>query len=67
MSKDEKIVFAKGGTAQHTKTAEEVQIPDLWHIAEALAKDPNYHKSCSEKVLECWHTCHSLLQHIRER
>lgn len=41
--------------------ADEIAIPDLWHIAIRLP-------SLEQKmVLDTWHLCHSLLEHIRNQ
>lgn len=37
-----------------------IQIPDLWHIAMKLTD------ASREKVLEVWHLCHSLRDHIQQ-
>lgn len=39
---------------------DEISIPDLWHLAMTLPKDQQ------EMVLETWHLCHSLREHIRQ-
>ncbi len=43
-----------------TKNINEITIPDLWHIATRLDKP------AKEMVLEVWHLCHSLKDHIQQ-
>ncbi len=55
------ITLSKGGTKERKITPSQIQIPDLWHIAQNQ-EDP----SDKEKILEVWHLAHDLLRHIRE-
>ena len=42
------------------KNINDIQIPDLWHIAMNVES-----KEKREKILEVWHLCHSLKDHIK--
>lgn len=56
------VIRARRGTARKTVKAEEIQIPDCWHAYEYLLdmNKPAY----AEAVVECWHLCEDLLEHI---
>jgi hypothetical protein len=57
----QKVVLCKGGTQEKTVDAKDIDIPDLWPIAERLGvKTPD-----GEAVILCWHLCHALLAHVR--
>lgn len=58
------VTLSKGGSAERTVAAIDIQVPDLWHIAMHLKREGA--ESQGEKVLECWHLCHDLLRHIQE-
>jgi len=58
------IVRAPGGTAKHVANLAEIQVPDLWHVAQDLAKKGE--ELASERVLETWHLCHDLVRHLRK-
>ena len=56
----------------------DIQIPDLWHVAQALKKYEGYDlfaegrgvidgPKAGERVLECWHLVHDLLRYIKEQ
>jgi hypothetical protein len=63
------ITLSKGGTAERTIDAQDIDVPDLWHIAMALKNGevylPHARTQVSEMVLECWHLCHDLKRHIQ--
>ena len=71
------IVRAKGGSGEHVANLEDIQVPDIWHIAQTL-KDPARLKDLSrvgnrelavwsgDEVLKLWHLCHDLVRHIRD-
>ena len=62
------VTLAKRGIAKATVDARTIHVPDLWHIAQTLRENPQYLGSqCHEAVLDCWHLCHDLLQHIQEQ
>lgn len=48
------ITLRKGGTKEREVRADQILIPDLWHIANALPVG-----EC-EKVLEVWHLAHDM-------
>lgn len=55
------VRFPKGSGRKEVPLSS-VQIPDLWHIAQAtLDLDEK------RKILECWHLAHDLLTALRER
>ena len=63
--KMDKIVLAPKGTARQVMPLEEIQVPDMWHLAMALQDDDTYQKRASEQILECWHLCHDLLAYAK--
>jgi hypothetical protein len=60
-----KIVLSPGGSARREVELDEIQVPNLWHIAQALRtvaiKDPE----ASDMVLETWHLAHDLKANLR--
>lgn len=69
MASDEMVTLFKGGTRETTLPISEVDIPDLWHIAEALRSQGKvaYGSACADLILNCWHIAGALKQHIEER
>lgn len=66
MSSETKVTLFRGGTKQLTLEAGKVIIPDLWHIAEAIrqGKKLKNKTACCEAILNCWHICGALREHI---
>jgi hypothetical protein len=58
-----KIIRAPKGTARQVVPLEEIQVPDLWHVAERLQDAGN--EQDSEQILDCWHLCIDLLAYAR--
>ncbi len=56
------VTLFKGGKNEKQVPLSQVEVPDLWHIAQA-EMDLN----CREKVLRCWHLANDLLRELRER
>ena len=69
MASDEVVTLFKGGTKETPLPISEVDIPDLWYIAEALRKSGKVANGpgCADLILECWHIAGALRQHIKER
>ena len=61
----EVITFYKGGDDEHTLTADEVKIPNMWHVAQRLQKA--FNGADAELVLEIWRVAHALRNHILDR
>ena len=61
-----KVTLNPGGTHEKTVDISEIQIPDLWHIAQALKskKSAPTAVAAGDDVLEVWHLAHSLKKHI---
>ncbi len=57
------VTLAKGGTAERTVAASDLNVPDLWNIAAAV--DDSVSKKAGDMVRECWHLAHDLLRHVR--
>ena len=61
---------SKGGTAEREEIISQIQVPDLWHLAQAL-KGGNLTRSkpilakAAEEVLECWHLAHDMRKHLQ--
>ena len=71
MSSDTLVTLNKGGTKERTVRIDEIQIPDMWHLAMALKDFPTDNMivdpiACSELVLECWAMAKGLKRHIEE-
>ncbi len=50
-----KITLHKGGTGEKTVELESIQIPDLWHIAQAQTNP-----DVRQKILTTWQLAHDL-------
>ena len=57
------ITRSKGGSKEREVKFKDIQVPDVCHIAMRCLKMDSYEQ---EMVLELWHLCHDLKQHIRE-
>lgn len=57
-----KITLSKGGTKEKTLNANDVQIPDLWHLARSVRQ--SHGNDAEDAILECWHIAHDLKNHI---
>lgn len=55
------ITLHKGGTKEKTIPLSQLDIPDLWHIAQA---EMDLH--CRESILRCWHYAHDLKRTVEE-
>jgi len=58
------IIRSPRGAGRHTVPLNEVQVPDLWHVASYLHDQG--HDEASNAVLETWHLAHDLLANLRE-
>ena len=69
-----KIIRAKGGTGEKVLDLDSLQIPDLWHLAGALAAsglfyinnmaDPEKPHNAGDVVLDVWHLVHDLKKNL---
>ena len=68
MASKTKVTLNKGGSKKKTIPISQVEIPDLWHIAEAIRKDGKVADGpgCADLILECWSRAHDLKRHIQE-
>lgn len=68
MARNTKVTLFKGGTKEKTVKISEVQIPNLWHIAQAIRENGKVQDGpgCAELILECWHIAGALKRHIEE-
>jgi hypothetical protein len=57
------IVRAPKSALRQTVPLNEVQVPNLWHLAVDLKRRGD--KEGAAEVLECWHLCHDLLENLR--
>lgn len=64
MSKHTKVTLSKGARNERTVEAQELEIPDLWHLHLWLKEkgDPS-----AGMVLNTWHIAHDLKRHIMAR
>jgi hypothetical protein len=69
MNYDE-IVRSKEGKQTRIQRVDEIEIPDLWHLAMAMqnkiegAGRLKLENGDVDEILETWHLCHDLLKHI---
>lgn len=76
MSLQTEVVLCKGGTAEHTITADRIEVPDLWHIAEWIDNESERPgrpqtiaanlKKQAEAIRETWSLAHDLKRHVIE-
>ena len=68
MSSQTQVTLSKGGSEQTTVPINEVHIPDLWHVTEAIRTTGKVHDGpgCADLILECWNIAHDLKRHIQE-
>jgi hypothetical protein len=67
------IIRAPEGSARCVVALDDVQVPDLWHIAQAVHDKIDRTTTIgriglfkpSDAILECWHLCHDLLNTLR--
>jgi len=72
------ITRSKGGSGERTVEVGDIQVPDLWHIGQALQSQTNrlvpmnYKEGDrypiaeqGEMIIDTWHLCHDLLRHIQ--
>ncbi|KKL88395.1 hypothetical protein LCGC14_1925150 [marine sediment metagenome] len=64
MPKIESIIRSPKGPLRRVVPLSEVQVPDLWGIAESLAEEGR--TEASEQILECWYLCIDLLMTLRD-
>ena len=55
---DRIVKLAPGGTAERDVALEQIQIPDMWHLAQALPEPDR------SKILEVWHLAHDLKRNL---
>ena len=63
---------SKGGTAEREEIISQIQVPDLWKIAEIFqGKSNNMYMSkanreaVADAILECWHLAHDMKKHLQ--
>lgn len=68
MARGTKVTIYKGGTKEFTKPISQIEIPDLWPIAEAIRGKGEIadRPGCADLILECWSRAHAFKQHILE-
>ena len=70
------VTLKKGAPGEHEVPVEQIQVPDLWHIAQDLKKIGKQvyvlvageftWVSAGDYVLDCWHLAHDLKRHAQE-
>ena len=60
----EQIVRHEGGTARHVVQADDLSVPDCWHLYSRLLDEGR--ETDAKMVHETWSLCHDLLKHIRK-
>ena len=70
------VTLKRGAPGEHEVPVDEIQVPDLWHIAQALKKSGEKvyvavngeftWVLAGDYVLDCWHLTHDLVRHIRD-
>jgi len=63
---------SKGGTAEREEIISQIQVPDLWKIAELFQDKANAiylptaaRKAAADAILECWHLAHDMKRHLQ--
>jgi len=70
MAIEKTVTLFKGGTKEKTLPISQVEIPDLWHIAEAIRTNGRIggkagRERAADMILDCWHICGALKEHIQ--
>ena len=64
------ITLGAGGSAERQVPCGQIQIPDLWHIANFIAaqgrsaEERTRAEQMAEAILRVWHVAHDLQNHI---
>lgn len=68
MKIEKMITLSKGGTKERNVPINQVEIPDLWHIAQVIktSKDFRSGEETADLILKCWYLAHDLRKHIQE-
>ena len=63
---------SKGGTAERDEIISQIQVPDLWKIAEIFQGKSNTvymskanREAVADAILECWHLAHDMKKHLQ--
>ena len=63
---------SKGGTAEREEIISQIQVPDLWKIAEIFQGKSNTiymskanREAVADAILECWHLAHDMKRHLQ--
>ena len=63
---------SKGGTAEREEIISQIQVPDLWKIAEVFQGKSNTmymskanREAVADAILECWHLAHDMKKHLQ--
>ena len=68
MANQTKVTLNKGGSKEKVVPISQVDIPDLWHIAEAIRVNGRVSdgQGCADLILKCWSRAHDFKRHIQE-
>lgn len=58
------VTRSPNGNARHEKPLDQIVIPDLWHIAQAIKA--KFGPEVYREVIDTWHLAHDLLTHAKE-
>jgi len=63
---------SKGGTAEREEIISQIQVPDLWKVAEIFQGKSNTmymskanREAVADAILECWHLAHDMRKHLQ--
>jgi len=63
---------SKGWAAEREEIISQIQVPDLWKIAELFQDKANAiylptaaRKAAADAILECWHLAHDMKRHLQ--
>jgi len=69
---DPTFTRSKGGTAEREEIISQIQVPDLWKIAEIFQGKSNTiymskanREAVADAILECWHLAHDMKRHLQ--
>ena len=66
------ITLKRGGSGEVEVPVEQIQVPDLWKIAEIFQGKSNTiymskanREAIADAILECWHLAHDMRKHLQ--
>jgi|TARA_B110000263_G_scaffold249899_1_gene269135 hypothetical protein len=61
---------SKGGTAEREELISQIEVPDLWHLIQAMKQGTTISKKEGQRLVasieECWHLAHDMKRHMQD-